>query len=62
MPYFYFPITFQFLDKMSQQLLEITRDKSHEPLMMGNGNGNRNARSCQELSEVTTTLLHATAS
>ncbi|CAK9817234.1 Sodium-independent sulfate anion transporter [Anthophora quadrimaculata] len=50
-------------DKTSQQLLEITRDKSHEPLMLSSPEViHRNGRSCQELHEVTTTLLHATAS
>ncbi|XP_043785496.1 sodium-independent sulfate anion transporter-like isoform X3 [Apis laboriosa] len=50
-------------DKTSQQLLEITRDKSHEPLMLSSLEIiHRNNRSCQELNEVTTTLLHATAS
>ncbi|XP_003708291.1 sodium-independent sulfate anion transporter [Megachile rotundata] len=50
-------------DKSSQQLLEITRDKSHEPLMLNNLEViHRTRRSCQDLSEVTTTLLHATAS
>ncbi|XP_029039360.2 sodium-independent sulfate anion transporter [Osmia bicornis bicornis] len=50
-------------DKSSQQLLEITRDKSHEPLMLNNLEViHRTGRSCQELNEVTTTLLHATAS
>ena len=50
-------------DKSSQQLLEITRDKSHEPLMLNNLEViHRTGRSCQDLNEVTTTLLHATAS
>ncbi|XP_017892171.1 sodium-independent sulfate anion transporter [Ceratina calcarata] len=50
-------------DKTSQQLLETTRDKSHEPLMLSIPEIiHRNSRSCQELNEVTTTLLHATAS
>ncbi|XP_076292343.1 sodium-independent sulfate anion transporter [Lasioglossum baleicum] len=57
----YFLSTHQ--EKTSQQLLEIARDKSHEPLMLANPEViHRNGRSCQELSEVTTTLLHATAS
>ncbi|XP_076679781.1 sodium-independent sulfate anion transporter isoform X2 [Andrena cerasifolii] len=50
-------------DKTSQQLLEIARDKSHDPLMLSSPEViHRNGRSCHELSEVTTTLLHATAS
>ncbi|KAK9293651.1 hypothetical protein QLX08_011461 [Tetragonisca angustula] len=50
-------------DKTSQQLLEITRDKSHEPLMLNSPEIiHRSSRSCHELNEVTTTLLHATAS
>ncbi|XP_076752671.1 sodium-independent sulfate anion transporter isoform X1 [Xylocopa sonorina] len=50
-------------DKTSQQLLEITRDKSNEPLMLSSPEiVHRNNRSCHELNEVTTTLLHATAS
>ncbi|OAD55737.1 Sodium-independent sulfate anion transporter [Eufriesea mexicana] len=50
-------------DKTSQQLLEITRDKSREPLMLGSPEIiHRNGHSFHELSEVTTTLLHATAS
>lgn len=54
---------FLFLEKTSQQLLEITRDKSHEPLMLSSPEIiHRSSRSCHELNEVTTTLLHATAS
>ncbi|KOX79687.1 Sodium-independent sulfate anion transporter [Melipona quadrifasciata] len=50
-------------DKTSQQLLELTRDKSHEPLMLNSPEIiHRSSRSCHELNEVTTTLLHATAS
>ncbi|CAD1470177.1 unnamed protein product [Heterotrigona itama] len=50
-------------DKTSQQLLEVTRDKSHEPLMLNSPEIiHRGNRSCHELNEVTTTLLHATAS
>ncbi|XP_046823111.1 sodium-independent sulfate anion transporter-like isoform X2 [Vespa crabro] len=51
-------------DKSSRQLLEISRDKSNEPLLLNNlGVIHRSNRSsAHELSEVTTTLLHATAS
>ncbi|EZA61752.1 hypothetical protein DMN91_003561 [Ooceraea biroi] len=51
-------------DKSSQQLLDQSHDKLHAPLMLGNSEMvHRNARgSCHELSEVTSTLLHATAS
>ncbi|KYN18806.1 Sodium-independent sulfate anion transporter [Trachymyrmex cornetzi] len=51
-------------DKSSQQLLEQTHDKLHASLTLNNSEMiHRNARgSCHELSEVTSTLLHATAS
>ncbi|KAL2712867.1 sodium-independent sulfate anion transporter [Vespula squamosa] len=51
-------------DKSSRQLLEISRDKSNEPLLLNNlGVIHRSNRSsAHELSEVTTTLLHVTAS
>ncbi|XP_035729143.1 sodium-independent sulfate anion transporter-like isoform X2 [Vespa mandarinia] len=51
-------------DKSSRQLLEISRDKSNEPLLLNNlGVIHRSNRSsAHELNEVTTTLLHATAS
>lgn len=51
-------------DKSSRQLLEISRDKSNEPLLLNNlGVIHRSNRSsCHELSEVTSTLLHATSS
>ncbi|XP_047355966.1 sodium-independent sulfate anion transporter-like [Vespa velutina] len=51
-------------DKSSRQLLEISRDKSNDPLLLNNlGVIHRSNRSsAHELSEVTTTLLHATAS
>ncbi|KYM86093.1 Sodium-independent sulfate anion transporter [Atta colombica] len=51
-------------DKSSQQLLEQTHDKLHSSLTLNNSEMiHRNARgSCHELSEVTSTLLHATAS
>lgn len=50
--------------KSSRQLLEIPRDKSNEPLLLNNlGIIHRSNRSsCHELSEVTSTLLHATGS
>lgn len=53
-----------FSDKSSQQLLEQTHDKLHASLTLNNSEMiHRNARgSCHELSEVTSTLLHATAS
>lgn len=67
--YFIFIITenlciMLFSDKSSQQLLEQTHDKLHASLMLNNSEMiHRNARgSCHELSEVTSTLLHATAS
>ncbi|GAB1859022.1 Sodium-independent sulfate anion transporter [Camponotus japonicus] len=52
------------LDKHSQQFLEQTHDKIFAPLALNNSEMvHRNTRgSCQELSEVTSTLLHATAS
>lgn len=52
-----------FSDK-SSQLLEQTHDKLHASLTLNNSEMiHRNARgSCHELSEVTSTLLHATAS
>ncbi|XP_033336483.1 sodium-independent sulfate anion transporter isoform X1 [Megalopta genalis] len=50
-------------EKTSQQLVEIIRDKSNESPTLGSLEvTHRNGRSCYELSEVTTTLLHATAS
>ncbi|XP_043502993.1 sodium-independent sulfate anion transporter [Polistes fuscatus] len=51
-------------DKSSRQLLELSKDKNNEPLLLNNlGVVHRNNRSStHELSEVTTTLLHATAS
>lgn len=53
-----------FPDKHSQQFLEQTHDKIFAPLALNNSEMiHRNTRgSCQELSEVTSTLLHATAS
>lgn len=53
-----------FLDKSSQQLLEPAHDKLHGSLTLNNSEMiHRNARgSCHELSEVTSKLLHATAS
>lgn len=53
-----------FSDKSSQQLLEQTHDNLHASLTLNNSEMiHRNARgSCHELSEVTSTLLHATAS
>ncbi|XP_072761288.1 sodium-independent sulfate anion transporter [Anoplolepis gracilipes] len=51
-------------DKSSQQFLEQTHDKLFTSLALNNSEMvHRNARgSCHELSEVTSTLLHATAS
>lgn len=53
-----------FSGKHSQQLLEQTHDKIFAPLTLNNSEMvHRNTRgSCHELSEVTSTLLHATAS
>lgn len=53
-----------FSDKFSHQFLEQTHDKLYAPLALNNSEMvHRNARgSCHELSEVTGTLLHATAS
>ncbi|KAG7210487.1 hypothetical protein KM043_012008 [Ampulex compressa] len=51
-------------DKSSRQLVDIAREKFQDPLMLNNAETvRRNGRtSSHELSEVTTTLLHATAS